>query len=173
VKYRIIPYFWCPEAALRGRERSNRQRIDHWAKAGHIKLTEGNSVDHDVIRCDINNLAEMFRIPEIAIDPFGAMYLTTQLQNDGFEVVFVRQGFLSISPAAKEFERLVVNGMIEHDGNPVVTTEMDAAGNVKPSKGKSSEKIDGVAALLNALSRAIAEPGKKKSVYDTRGIQTL
>jgi phage terminase large subunit-like protein len=108
------------------------------------------------------------------------MYLTTQLQNDGFEVVFVRQGFLSISPAAKEFERLVVNGMIEHDGNPVmdwmfgnVTTEMDAAGNVKPSKGKSSEKIDGVAALLNALSRAIAEPGKKKSVYDTRGIQTL
>lgn len=179
-KYRVLPFFWAPEAALRGRERSNRQRIDHWARAGFIKLTEGNSVDHNVIRNDINKLSTQYEFNEISIDPFGAMYLATQLQDDGFEVEFVRQGFLSISPATKEFERLVVNALLEHNGNPVmdwmfsnITIETDASGNVKLSKAKSHEKIDGFAALMTALARAIKKSGPKKCVYETRGIQTL
>ena len=176
-KYRVLPYFWCPEASLRNRERSNRQRIDHWAQAGLIKLTDGNSVDYDVIRADINALGDSFKIREIAIDPWNATSLATDLQNDGFDVQFVRTGYYSISPPTKELEKLIVNGGIEHPGNPVldwmfsnITVEQDASGNVKPSKAKSSDKIDGIVALILALARAIKEEQPKPSVYDKRGL---
>lgn len=176
-KFRLLPYFWTPEASLRNRERSNRQRIDHWARAGLIKLTSGNSVDYDVIRADINTLGDKFRIREVAVDPWNATSLATDLQNDGFAVEFVRTGYYSISPATKELEKLIVNGGIEHPGNPVldwmfsnITVEQDASGNVKPSKAKSSDKIDGIVALILALARAIKQEQPKKSVYDKRGL---
>jgi len=179
-KYRIVPYFWCPEAALRNRERSNRQRIDHWAQKGLIKLTPGNSVDYGVIRADINELGDQYRIREIAIDPWNATSLATDLQGDGFDVQFVRMGYFSIGPATKEFEKLVVNGLLEHYGNPVldwmfsnIVIEQDAAGNIKPSKAKSSDKIDGITSTILALARAIKQAQPRKSVYDKRGVQTL
>jgi len=180
LKYRILPFFWCPEAALRGRERSNRQRIDHWASMGLIKLTSGNSVDYGVIRADINALADVFRVPEIALDPWNATSLATDLMGDGFHVEYVRQGYYSINAATKEFEKLVVNNLIEHNRNPVldwmfsnIAIEMDAAGCIKPSKEKSADKIDGISATITALARAIKQEPPKKSVYDKRGVQTL
>lgn len=179
-KYRVLPYFWCPRAALRGRERSNRQRLDHWAAKGWIRVTDGNSVDYGVIRKDINDLADRFRIREIALDPWNATSLATELLEDSFKVEYVRQGFASISAATKEFEKLVVNGLIEHNGNEVldwmfgnVAIEQDASGNIKPSKKKSCEKIDGLSALITALARAIKLQAPKKSVYEHRGIQVL
>lgn len=180
LKYRILPYFWCPEAALQSRERSNRQRIDHWAQKGLIKLTPGNSVDYGIIRADINGLGDIFRIREIGIDPWNATSLATDLEGDGFQIEFVRTGFASISPASKEFEKLVVNGMIEHNGHPVldwmfsnVTIEQDASGNIKPSKKKSTEKIDGIVAVIIALARAIKALQPKVSVYDQRRMRTV
>ncbi len=178
--YRVLPYFWSPESALRSRERGNRQRIDHWAAKGLIKLTSGNSVDYGVIRRDVNVLADKFRVREVAIDPWNATSLATDLQGDGFKVQYVRQGFASISPATKEFEKLVVNKGILHNGNPVLdwmfnnmAVEMDAGGNVKPSKEKSSEKIDGIVATLIALARAIQQGAPRKSVYEDRGMTVL
>ncbi len=76
----------------------------------------------------------------------------------------------------KEWEKLVVSGKLRHGGNPVlrwmasnVAVEIDAAGNLKPSKKKSTERIDGIAAGIMALGRALltSEP---RSVYDTRGL---
>jgi phage terminase large subunit-like protein len=53
-----------------------------------------------------------------------------------------------------------------------VTVEQDAAGNVKPSKGKSREKIDGIVASIMGLDRALRR-GQVASVYEGRGIVTL
>lgn len=179
-KYRVLPYFWAPQAALQGRERSNRQKIDHWAQQNFIKLTSGNSVDYGVIRKDINNLAEIFKIREIGIDPWNATSLAKDLEGDGFKVQYVRTGFASMNTPTKALESLVVNGQIEHNSNPVldwmfnnISVETDASGNIKPSKKTSSEKIDGVVAMIIALALAIAEPAPKKSVYHERGLQVL
>lgn len=180
LKYRVLPYFWAPEAALRSRERANRQRIDHWANAGFITLTSGNCVDYDVIRRDIGRLADRFDVEEVSVDPWNATSLVTGLQSDGMKVVYTRTGFYTMSPAAKEFEKLVSNGTIEHNGNPVldwmfgnVCVETDASGNIKPSKKLATEKIDGIVALLLALARVIAKAEPKQSVYQHRGVKTL
>ena len=47
----------------------------------------------------------------------------------------------------------------------------DPAGNIKPDKEKSTEKIDGAVATIMALDRALRNgSGESTSVYDGRGL---
>ena len=76
----------------------------------------------------------------------------------------------------KEFEKLVMSGKLRHGGHAVlrwmasnVAVETDAAGNLKPSKKKSTERIDGIVAAVMVLGRLLVQP-VQKSVYYTRGI---
>ena len=67
---------------------------------------------------------------------------------------------------------------IAHGGHPVLRWMMDnifsrtgPAGNIKPDKEKSTEKIDGAVATIMALDRAIrCGNDVAASVYDDRGI---
>jgi phage terminase large subunit-like protein len=49
-----------------------------------------------------------------------------------------------------------------------VMVKLDPAGNVKPDKSVSSEKIDGIVALIMGLDRATRGKGFK-SVYESEG----
>jgi phage terminase large subunit-like protein len=156
----IVPHFWIPGDSLR--ERSNRDRVpyEQWMKDGFIHVTNGNVCDYDVIREQIRELAEKYDIKEIAYDRWGATHLVTQLQADGAECVPIGQGFASLSAPTKELDKLITSKALRHGGNPVlrwmagnVAIEQDAAGNLKPSKKKSREKIDGIVALVMAVDR--------------------
>ena len=146
-----------------------------------MKATDGNVTDYDVIREDIRELSEAFQIQSIAYDRWGATQLVTQLQEDGATCVPVGQGFATMSAPSKEFEKLLLGKAIRHGGQPVlqwmasnVVAEMDAAGNVKPSKKKSSEKIDGIVAIVMALSEAMRHTDQAgTSAYEDRGVQFL
>jgi phage terminase large subunit-like protein len=157
----LLLKFWAPQE--RARQRANRDRVPYleWAQKGFLTLTPGDVVDYDVIRADINALNEQYSIQDIAIDRWNAAQITTQLQGDGFNVTAFGQGYASMSPAAKEFEKLVVEGALQHGDNPVlnwmaanVAIEQDAAGNIKPSKKKSTERIDGIVAAVMAVGTA-------------------
>jgi phage terminase large subunit-like protein len=178
--YRILPRFWVPRETMRTRERENRVRLDEWARKGLVQVTDQPTVDYGEIRAWVGSLPSRYAVKEIAIDPWNATQLATQLVEDGHEVTYVRMGYGSISAATKEFEKLVLSGMIRHDGNPVMTwmvancmVEQDAAGNVKPSKRKSTEKIDGVVAAILALARWIVAAEKRKSKYSTSRLEAL
>ena len=143
-------------------------------------MTPGNVIDYDVIRRRINELGKMYNTVEIAIDPWNSTQLATQLQGDGFEIVTFGQGYKDMTAPSKELEKLVVSGKLHHGSNPVlrwmasnVAVEMDAAGNLKPSKKKSTERIDGIVAAIMALGRAMLQPEDSGSVYETRGFITL
>ena len=47
----------------------------------------------------------------------------------------------------------------------------DPAGNVKPDKANSADKIDGVSAMCTAMFEAIEAPEPVKSVYETQGVR--
>lgn len=88
-----------------------------------------------------------------------------------------RQGMISMNEPTKELERLVMSGAIRHGGNPVlrwmasnVTVKTDPAGSIKPDKQKSTEKIDGIVALIMAIGRAITTKKQQPSVYEERGV---
>lgn len=171
--YPVIPFLFLPADNLQERVDSTGIRFDTWASEGAIYTTPGNLIDYDFIRNVIKGLGQEYDITEIAYDPYNISQLTTQLAGDGFQCVPVRQGFLTLSAPSKEIEKLVLREKLLHCAHPVlrwmasnVAVSQDAAGNVKPDKEKSSEKIDGIVALVMAHDRwvrkdpeQLGEPG--------------
>lgn len=172
-EHQLLPMFWIPENNAHAREKRDRVPYLTWARKGLIEMTEGDVIDYDVIHAAIRDIGDEFDIQEIAIDRWNSTQLQTQLSGDGFEVVQFGQGYASMSAPTKELERLVLDGDLAHGGNPVlrwmasnVSVEMDAAGNVKPSKKKSTEKIDGIVAAIMAIGRAmVCESPQMPGVY--------
>ena len=176
-KWAVICRFWVPEDGVAKRARKDRVPYDAWAKQGFITPTPGNIIDYDFIRRDIQQLAERFNIREIAFDRWAATQLSTQLSGDGLTMVPFGQGFASLSAPTKELMKLVLSKELAHGNNPVlnwmasnVTVRQDPAGNLKPDKGRSTEKIDGIVALIMALGRGMVTPVEGESVYESRGV---
>ncbi|MBX6752741.1 MAG: terminase large subunit [Thermorudis peleae] len=156
----VVPRFWMPAETAIERERRDRVPYLAWAQNGLVTLTPGDAVDYSFIEAEIHQLASRFRLVELAYDRWNAGYLVQRLQDDGLRVVPVGMGFAGMSGPMRYLEHLVATRALRHDGNPVlawqvanVVVETDAAGNVRPSKKKSRHRIDGVVALLLALSR--------------------
>lgn len=173
----LVPHFWIPQERIRERVRRDRVPYDVWVREGLITATDGAVTDYDRIRTDINALAERYRIKEIAFDRWNATQLASQLQGDGFAMVGFGQGFASMSGPAKEFERRIVGRELIHDGNAVlrwmvanVTVTQDPAGNIKPDKAKSTERIDGVVAACMAIGRWQVTETAAPHIYESRGL---
>ncbi|MGE5590172.1 MAG: terminase large subunit, partial [Bacillota bacterium] len=176
--YVVLPEFWAPEATATEAERRDRAPYTAWAREGYLHLTEGNAVDYAAVADRIRELGERYRIREIAYDRWNASMLVQQLQADGATVIPTGMGFASLSAPSKLLETLLLQGKLHHGGHPVlrwcagnVAAEQDAAGNIKPSKAKSRERIDGITALVLALSRAAVQP--QESPYEERGVLIL
>jgi phage terminase large subunit-like protein len=176
-RYAVLCRFWIPEENAHQREKRDRVPYQTWARQGWITTTPGNSIDYDVIRRDIGELGKRFNIREIAADRWNSTQLIQQLEGDGFTIFAFGQGFKDMTSPTKELERLILAGALDHGGNPVlrwmasnVSVEQDAAGNMKPSKKKSTERIDGIVATIMGLARATIAPGEGVSIYETRGI---
>ncbi|MCW6106305.1 MULTISPECIES: terminase large subunit [Clostridium] len=179
-KYIVLPFFWIPEDNLKLRVRRDHVPYDVWEKQGFIKTTEGNVVHYGFIETFIEELGTKYNIKEIAFDRWGAVQMVQNLEGMGFTVVPFGQGYKDMSPPSKELMKLTLEERIAHGGNPVLRWMMDnifikqdPAGNIKPDKEKSTEKIDGAVALIMALDRSIRNGGIGGSVYDERGILIL
>jgi len=180
-KYHILPHFWIPEENLDLRVRRDHVNYDLWKKQGFLKTTEGNVVHYGFIESFIEELGVQYNIREIAFDRWGAVQMTQNLEGLGFTVVPFGQGFKDMSPPTKELMKLTLEEKIAHGGQPVLRWMMDnifirtdPAGNIKPDKEKSTEKIDGAVATIMALDRALRNQGNRNdSVYDERGLLIL
>ena len=176
-KYVLLPYFWIPEETIPRRVKANSVPYDIWEKQGYIMSTEGNVIHYDFIEKFIMDLSEKYHILEIAVDRWNATQMIQNLEGEGFTIVPFGKGFSSMSAPTKEFYRLLMEGRIIHGGNPVlrwmagnVVIDTDPAGNIKVTKAKSKEKIDGIVAAIMALDRCIRQEGQSGSVYDERGL---
>ena len=177
-KYVVLPYFWIPEDNLDLRVRRDHVPYDVWERQGSLLTTEGNVVHYGFIEKFIERLGEKYNIREIAFDRWGAVQMVQNLEGMGFTVVPFGQGFKDMSPPTKELMKLVLEERLAHGGHPVLRWMMDniyirtdPAGNIKPDKEKSTEKIDGAVATVMALDRAIrCGNDTSASVYDGRGL---
>lgn len=158
----VLPYYWIPEDAHDVRGMNDRTQVMNWANQGLIRKTRGNTTDYREVVDDIGGLASRFNIISLAYDPWGpASAVSQMLQAEGWmedKLIEFRQGFASMAAPTKEFERLVLSKRLRHNGDPVlrwmasnVTVKQDPAGNLKPDKGRSSDKIDGIVATIMAI----------------------
>ena len=177
----VMPRFWIPQEDMIERSRRDRVPYEAWVQEGLIIATEGNVIDYAGIEKEIEALGEIYNIKEIAYDRWGAVQISQDLSAMGFTVVPFGQGYKSMSPPTKELLKLVMSRRVQHGGNPVLRwmadnmiVDTDPAGNVKPNKAKSTEKIDGMVALIMGLDRAIRHEGAEvKSIYEGRGVLSI
>ena len=177
-RYILLPYFWIPEENMRLRVRRDHVPYDVWEQQGFLKTTEGNVIHYGFIEKFIDELGIRYNIREIAFDRWEAIQMVQNLEGLGFTVVPFGQGYKDMSPPSKELMKLTLEQKLAHGGHPVLRWMMDnifvrtdPAGNIKPDKEKSTEKIDGAVATVMALDRAIRNGGNGgSSVYDDRGI---
>ncbi len=173
-KYIMVPFMWIPRETILQRVRRASIPYDVWVQQGYLLATEGNVIDYEFIENYIDELGKKYHIKEIAFDRWGAVEMTQHLDREGFSLAQFGQGMKDMSPPTKKFYELLMQGQIVHGGHPVlrwmagnVVVETDAAGNVKPTKAKSAEKIDGIVAAIMALDRCLRHEDTS-SIYDSR-----
>ena len=178
--YKVLPFFFIPQDCIEERVRRDGVPYGVWIKEGYVTATPGNVIDYQFIEDRIDSLCKIYQVQEMAYDPWNATMLTQRLADKGMTMVEVRQGFGSLSAPTKQLEALILSKKIHHGANPVlrwmadnVMVKQDAAGNLKPDKEKSKEKIDGIVALIMAVDRATRSKTTKPSVYEDRGVITI
>jgi len=178
--YDVIARYWIPEDNVEERSRRDRVPYDSWVRDGLLEATPGNVIDYDWILSTIRQHSERYQIEEIAFDPWNATSVSNKLIEDGANVVEFRQGYVSMNPAMKALEVAIRRRTINHGGDPVLAwmadnlvAAQDPAGNIKPDRNKSREKIDGMVALIMGHYRARVQVAAAGSIYDERGLLTL
>jgi phage terminase large subunit-like protein len=178
-EYTAMYFYFIPEENMRDRVKRDRVQYDVWEKQGYLITTPGNVLDYDAIYLKILELNRLFRICEIAYDRWEAVYLSTKLENEGFTMVGFGQGFASMSAPSKDLIKLTLSKKLHNGDHPVtnwmasnLVMRMDPAGNIKPDKAHSEEKIDGMVATIMGLDRAMRH-GIERSVYEDRGVREV
>lgn len=183
-RFAIMAHGFIPEDSASRHEKTDRVPYRDWAKEGWCTLTPGGVVDYKFLLNHFYKQETDLGIvhKEICYDPYNAEYATQDLEREGYTRVEVRQGVQTLSEPTKYFRQLVIEGNLVHDGNPLLTwcvsnaiEIIDSNGNIKLSKKHKddNQRIDLLAAVINALSRAMAFDDNKVSVYEERGIRSI
>jgi phage terminase large subunit-like protein len=155
--YTVVPHFFIPRHAIEARS-AMRDQMEQWERDGHLTVTEGRVTDYDAITARVEADAADFRIRLLGYDPWNATHLISQLEDRGQSTVKVPQTAPRLNDPCKALESALAERRLWHGGNPVlrwmadnVELEVTGDGLMKPSKKRSGEKIDGIAALITAL----------------------
>jgi phage terminase large subunit-like protein len=157
-RFDLLIRAWAPEESAKARGDGLYER---WAEEGYLKLTEGDIRDDEAIEADVIALCGLLDVRRFMYDRYGGSALVVKLVRAGLPCEPVGQGWVSLSPALKELERVYLAGLLNHGGNPLLAwavsntdTVADNNGNVRPSKPtpSSPDKIDPVSATLDAVA---------------------
>ncbi len=159
-EFDVLAHFFIPKDSIQKRAHRDRVPYPQWA-GEFLTATPGSVIDYEYIRQTLKDWGSEFQVQFVAFDPWNATDLVTRLQEqDGFNCVAVRQGMTSLAAPTKSLEQAILARRLRHDGHPVlrwnisnVAVESDAHGNLKISKAVSTERIDGVAALVMAVDQ--------------------
>ena len=179
--FQLLPFFWIPEEKMLEKIRKENINYDKWVQHGYVKVTAGNILDYDFVKADILQIVEEFDLQSTAYDRWNASQTIIDLQNEGMECSPFGQGYGSMGAPTKEFEKIVLTQKLEHFGNPVLrwmiastVVKTDPAGNIKPDKEKSVQKIDGIVASIMALGEWMtAQSEEDNNPYNQRGMLSL
>lgn len=176
-KWYVALWYWVPKDCVDQRTERNATRYNGWVEAGHMKQTDGNVTDYNVIYHDIVGLIERFAVQQIAYDDWNSSQLVNNLSAVFYGMVRFRQGHKSFADPMREIEIRYKAGRLAHGGNPVLrwnaanlVPRYDENLNVAPDKRRSPEKIDGFVAMAEACGLLHLNTIKGPSVYEERGI---
>jgi phage terminase large subunit-like protein len=172
--------FYIPEELVAEKEFIDKVPYQAWIDQGLVVATPGNVIDYDYIEADIMADAERYEIEEFCYDPYHAQEIVNHMTDAGITMLPIRQGFAMMSPFCGAYEQKVLSRQMAHNNNPVmnwmiscVELKSDRQGNImpmKPRRGSSGKRIDGVVANIMSLGRASLRLSAGGSAYDERGV---
>ncbi|BCJ86462.1 terminase large subunit [Effusibacillus dendaii] len=180
-RFYVWSHSFIPEDTLAIKRKTDKVPYDLWAKQGWLTVTPGAVVDYRFIHTHIKKLEQdnLWTIKEVCYDPYNATHFAQEMESDGYTMVEIRQGVRTLSEPTKFLRELVLSRKLIHDDNPVLTwsvgnavVRQDHNENIMLDKDKSTDRIDPIAALINAMVRAMLDEDTT-SVYEDRGIILL
>lgn len=187
-RYAVCAHGFIPEDTVTKHDHTDRVPYRYWADNGDwCSITPGAVTDDREIKSYIHDMEfdQGWKMKELCCDPYGARQFMNEMgpEGEGYQTVEIRQGFTTLSEPTKKFREFVLQGKIVHDGSPLLTwclnnaIELMAEGQlIKLSKKHKddTQRIDLVAAIINALFRALLNEGTTKCPYtENRGILML
>lgn len=178
-KFDVNPTFWLPAQGLAEKSRKDRVPYDVWERQGFIQTTPGSSIEYEYIAEYLRGVFDNCNVRAIAFDRYNMKFLKPWLERVGFteeeleRFIEFGQGFVSMSPALRETESLLLNNKLRHGKHPVLTMcasnaviATDPAGNRKFAKDKASGRIDGMVALAMAVGVMPNAASNEKSFWE-------
>ena len=174
-RFAVKSIFWIPQSAAGRRRDQMGATFLAWERARVLRVTPGDEVDYERVEMDLVEFSKDHAVQEIAADRLfqGAQLIQHLNEKHGLLTFQHGQGYLDMAVPTRTFLEHVGAGKILHDGNPIMrwmvtnlTGKQDEAGNWKPDKKRSAEKIDGVVALIMALGRATVAQPQRRSFYE-------
>ncbi len=160
-RYVMISKSFIPKNKILEKEKQDRVPYFLWIKQGYIIATEGDVVDYEFIKEYIRQVSTKYQVKEICFDSWNATQLATDLENEGFTMVAIRQGYITLSEPIKDLELLILQNRIIHNNNPVLTwaisnaiIRQDPNNNICLDKSKGRNRIDPVCAMIDSHVRA-------------------
>jgi phage terminase large subunit-like protein len=178
----VLSWFFVPRDMAEERSRKDSVKYIDWIEEGYIIGTPGNVTDYDFLQKIVIETNQEYDVKSVGYDRYNSSQLVINLLQEGINMQPFGQGYVSMSPACKALEKMILGGDINHLGNPVlawnidnVVTDEDAAGNIKINKAKSTEKVDGAVALAMAIGQFLDDCKNPKvaPAYAQRGLRYL
>jgi phage terminase large subunit-like protein len=171
-KFRFWWKTWCHEQQVENPKRNEGKIVyKKWAKEGYITAVDGNTLDFEAIKMDILDLAKMFEVGALGYDRAFGYYIIPDLNKEGINCCPISQRAMSLTVPIYQIENLAKGGFMEIHRNPLVSWQMgnvvmvyEDGDNVRISKRKSPEKIDCIAAMIDAVRAYIDDYGEEEAV---------
>lgn len=184
-RFAVTAHGFMPEERATQHEQSDRIFYKTWAEDGWCTLTSGSVTDYRALKAHVIKLEEEdnwdLKVIEGCYDEYNATHFAQDMEIDGYQMVKIPQIMKVLSMPTKFFRELVLQGLLVHDGSPLLTWCLsnaieieDTNENIKLTKKNKddSQRIDLIAAILNAMARAMfGEDGG--SVYESNDIKVL
>ena len=166
----VMPYFWCPKRSLA--QYTGKLNVGVLQDKKQLFVTESPIIRVEAIAEHIAHLDEKFDCRGVALDMYGSGKLSAALSaTHGWDIdtrcFLIPQNAANISPAIDQLIGCVLAEELVHNMNDVmnwqlgnVTIVENKDGQKKMQKPTSSDwrKIDGWAALTNAIYYMMTDP---------------
>lgn len=175
-------WYFVPKEMAEYRSKKDSVKYLDWIDENHIIATPGNVTDYAYIKNKAQELAELYDIESIAFDRFNSSQLVIELGQEEMTMEPMGQGFVSMNAPTKTIEKMVLSGNINLLNNPVLSWNFDnavvvsdAAGNIKISRNKSTEKVDGAVAGVMAVAEWLDFISEEtvEDAYEEHGVRTM
>lgn len=174
---KLIAWHWLPADTIPARVERDRVPYDRWAADGWADVTVGNARDDLAIALQLADIRSRYDVQGIAFDRWQMARLMKLLSDEGIDLPMKEfiPGFKSYAAAVDAFERALLGRKLAHNDNPLlrwqagnVIVETDPAGNRKPTKQKSLDRIDGIVSAIMACGLAATDEGPQ--IYKGAGL---